>query len=130
LRFALAPPISLFTKGLNSMEKYRWLFALALAGFTVVQGACATEQAQDKPKEEGKVITTKSGLQYTDQKEGTGEAAKVGDKVFVHYTGWLKNGTKFDSSKDRNRPFDFKLGAGEVIKGWDEGITGGKPRLP
>ena len=72
------------------------------------------------------MVTTKSGLNYEDVQVGTGEAAKAGDSVEVHYTGWLKNGTKFDSSKDRGRPFSFALGAGRVIKGWDEGVAGMK----
>ena len=59
-------------------------------------------------------------------KQGTGEGAKNGDKVSVHYTGTLENGTKFDSSLDRNQPFEFTLGAGEVIQGWDQGIIGMK----
>ena len=71
-----------------------------------------------------------SGLKYTDEKVGTGAEAKRGDKVTVHYTGWLYNngqkGKKFDSSVDRAEPFDFTLGAGEVIRGWDEGIVGMK----
>jgi peptidylprolyl isomerase len=72
------------------------------------------------------VITTKSGLKYIDELEGTGATAKAGDQVSVHYTGKLKDGTKFDSSVDRNKPFDFPLGAGRVIKGWDEGVAGMK----
>jgi peptidylprolyl isomerase len=72
------------------------------------------------------VVTTQSGLMYIDQKVGTGAAAKKGDTVEVHYTGWLKDGKKFDSSRDRNRPFSFRLGAGKVIKGWDEGVAGMK----
>src|SRR5436309_10643348 len=70
--------------------------------------------------------TTTSGLQYEDQAEGSGNAAKAGDSVEVHYTGWLTSGKKFDSSKDRGRPFSFKLGAGQVIKGWDDGVEGMK----
>ena len=70
------------------------------------------------------MITTKSGLKYIDEKVGAGAAAKNGDTVDVHYTGWLKDGTKFDSSKDRGKPFSFPLGAGRVIKGWDEGVAG------
>jgi FKBP-type peptidyl-prolyl cis-trans isomerase len=70
--------------------------------------------------------TTKSGLKYLDEKVGTGAEAKAGDRVTVHYTGTLKDGTKFDSSKDRNEPFAFQLGAGKVIKGWDEGVAGMK----
>jgi FKBP-type peptidyl-prolyl cis-trans isomerase FkpA len=72
------------------------------------------------------MITTPSGLQYEDIAEGTGTAAKAGDTVQVHYTGWLTDGTKFDSSVDRKSPFNFKLGAGRVIKGWDEGVAGMK----
>src|SRR5215468_4034986 len=72
------------------------------------------------------MVTTPSGLQYEDVQEGNGAAAKSGDTVEVHYTGWLTNGTKFDSSLDRGRPFSFKLGAGQVIKGWDAGVDGMK----
>ncbi|MDD5330296.1 MAG: FKBP-type peptidyl-prolyl cis-trans isomerase [Sulfuricella sp.] len=71
-------------------------------------------------------ITTASGLIYEDIKEGEGDAAAAGKHVYVHYTGWLTDGTKFDSSKDRNDPFDFPLGAGHVIRGWDEGVQGMK----
>src|SRR4051812_19731259 len=73
------------------------------------------------------MITTKSGLSYEDQAEGNGTEAQAGNTVDVHYTGWLNDGTKFDSSRDRGRPFSFKLGAGQVIKGWDEGVAGMKP---
>jgi len=69
-------------------------------------------------------ITTPSGLQYEDITIGSGATATAGNLVSVHYTGWLMDGTKFDSSKDRNEPFDFNLGAGQVIKGWDEGVQG------
>ncbi len=71
-------------------------------------------------------ITTSSGLIYEDTREGEGAAAAAGQRVSVHYTGWLTNGTKFDSSKDRNDPFDFPLGGGRVIRGWDEGVQGMK----
>ncbi|WP_124951619.1 FKBP-type peptidyl-prolyl cis-trans isomerase [Sulfuriferula thiophila] len=71
-------------------------------------------------------MTTASGLIYEDTIEGTGATAAAGQTVTVHYTGWLTNGTKFDSSKDRNQPFNFHLGAGEVIRGWDEGVAGMK----
>jgi len=74
--------------------------------------------------------TTPSGLQFIDTTVGTGAEATVGALVSVHYTGWLYTngvkGAKFDSSKDRNDPFDFPLGAGHVIKGWDEGVQGMK----
>ena len=68
--------------------------------------------------------TTPSGLVYEDITVGNGASAQAGQQVSVHYTGWLVDGAKFDSSKDRNEPFNFKLGAGNVIKGWDEGVQG------
>jgi FKBP-type peptidyl-prolyl cis-trans isomerase len=77
-------------------------------------------------EKERKVVTTESGLKYEDLEEGQGAEAKSGDRVQVHYTGWLKDGKKFDSSKDRDQPFPFNLGKGEVIKGWDEGVAGMK----
>ena len=67
---------------------------------------------------------TDSGLNYEDLTLGSGEAAVAGQTVSVHYTGWLENGSKFDSSRDRNQPFRFPLGAGRVIRGWDEGVQG------
>jgi FKBP-type peptidyl-prolyl cis-trans isomerase len=73
-----------------------------------------------------KMSKTASGLAYQDTKVGTGATAAAGQNVSVHYTGWLPDGTKFDSSRDRNQPFDFKLGAGQVIRGWDEGVAGMK----
>ena len=79
---------------------------------------------QDGP--EGKEVTTASGLQYIDLKTGTGATAQAGQTVTVHYSGWLENGNKFDSSIDRGQPFSFPLGAGRVIKGWDEGVQGMK----
>ncbi len=74
------------------------------------------------------MTTLASGLQYEDTVVGTGAMAKAGQYVRVHYTGWLfqdgKAGAKFDSSKDRGEPFEFALGAGQVIRGWDEGVQG------
>lgn len=71
-------------------------------------------------------ITTSSGLSYMDEVVGTGEVAVAGKTATVHYTGWLENGKQFDSSVDRGQPFSFRLGAGQVIKGWDEGVQGMK----
>lgn len=70
--------------------------------------------------------TTPTGLTIEDVVVGDGAAAAAGQQVKVHYTGWLTNGTKFDSSRDRAEPFSFGLGAGQVIKGWDEGVAGMK----
>ncbi len=90
--------------------------------------AVATKVAGGK-----KVNATPSGLQYIDIVEGNGESPKLGQQVQVHYTGTLENGTKFDSSVDRGQPFEFPIGMGRVIKGWDEGVmtmkVGGKRKL-
>jgi FKBP-type peptidyl-prolyl cis-trans isomerase len=75
---------------------------------------------------EGNEVTTSSGLQYVELTVGTGATAEAGQTVTVHYTGWLEDGKKFDSSVDRGQPFSFPLGAGRVIKGWDEGVKGMK----
>jgi len=69
------------------------------------------------------MTTTPSGLQIEDLVPGNGASPLPGQQVSVHYTGWLADGTKFDSSKDRGQPFAFKLGAGQVIRGWDEGVA-------
>jgi peptidylprolyl isomerase len=79
------------------------------------------------------VVTTPSGLKYVELVEGTGETPETGKTVNVHYTGTLEDGTKFDSSRDRGQPFSFKIGIGQVIKGWDEGVmtmkVGGRRQL-
>lgn len=92
--------------------------------------AVAEQLSQKKPAptkvnqmSDEKVVTTDSGLKYTEIKEGTGATPKKGQTVTVHYTGTLEDGTKFDSSRDRGQPFSFKLGVGQVIKGWDEGLS-------
>jgi FKBP-type peptidyl-prolyl cis-trans isomerase len=72
------------------------------------------------------LITTASGLKYVDLVDGDGTVAVAGKSVEVHYTGTLSDGTKFDSSHDRRKPFSFRLGGGQVIKGWDEGVAGMK----
>jgi peptidylprolyl isomerase len=83
--------------------------------------------------QEGEEQETASGLKYVDLKEGTGASPEAEDKVTVHYTGWLEDGTKFDSSVDKGQPFTFTIGMGKVIKGWDEGVmsmkVGGKRKL-
>jgi len=74
------------------------------------------------PESEENVVTTDSGLQYVVLQEGTGASPADGQTVTVHYTGTLEDGTKFDSSRDRSRPFSFRVGVGQVIRGWDEGV--------
>lgn len=89
-------------------------------------------EATDAMTEET-LTTTDSGLQYVDVTEGTGAMPQSGQRVTVHYTGTLEDGTKFDSSRDRGRPFTFQIGVGQVIKGWDEGVAtmrvGGQRKL-
>ena len=93
----------------------------------VAAGAALAQTNTASPtKVTGPGTTTASGLTYWDIKVGTGVTAARGKPVRVHYTGWLTNGNKFDSSVDRNQPFVFNLGAGEVIRGWDEGVAGMK----
>ena len=93
------------------------------------------ESAQMKSKQEQNltITTTPSGLKFIDEEVGTGGSPSKGQTVKVHYTGWLENGTKFDSSVDRGQPFEFVIGVGQVIKGWDEGVStmkiGGKRKL-
>ncbi len=99
-----------------------------LAGLAAAQTDTAKKEPaapQGPTKVTGDPIKTASGLEYWDIKAGTGAEAKPGHKVKVDYTGWLTNGKKFDSSVGK-RPFEFMLGAGQVIKGWDEGVAGMK----
>lgn len=121
----------------RSVEKLLVLFLL-LTGIAIA--ACSEREAV-KPASDAKpaastpapLTTTPSGLAYADLTVGSGAQPVAGKPVKVHYTGWLENGTKFDSSVDRGEPFVFTIGAGEVIPGWDEGVmtmkTGGKRRL-
>ena len=118
----------------------RIIFAMAIVALIAVTAVAqtSTKPASQKAAPQKKMttntkaptvvtgvpVTTKSGLKYWDITVGNGPIATAGQKVTVHYTGWLGNGSKFDSSVDARKPFDFHLGAGEVIKGWDEGVAG------
>jgi len=121
-------------------QKIIVLFLAALLGIS----ACKQSDNSPKGKPEStmndqagttgdRMIKTSSGLQYEDLVPGSGASPSTGKKVVVHYTGWLTDGTKFDSSLDKNEPFTFVIGAGQVIPGWDEGVMtmkiGGKRRL-
>ena len=109
------------------------VLVVALSGFSTLLTASEGALAQSK----GKTMTTASGLQIIDTKEGTGASPKSGQTCVMHYTGWLyengQKGKKFDSSVDRNEPFEFPIGQRRVIAGWDEGVAsmkvGGKRTL-
>ncbi len=110
--------------------------ALLLAAIALVLSACGDDgeaPAENGGDVTGETVTTDSGLQYIDIEVGTGEAPQAGQTVVVHYTGWLTDETKFDSSLDRGTPFSFVLGVGQVIPGWEEGLAtmkvGGQRRL-
>ena len=121
----------------------RWLVILVfLATLGVACGSSSDSQSNTSNSNSSEVnmaddadvtVTTASGLQIKTLVEGTGDKAEPGKTAVVHYTGWLLDGTKFDSSVDRGTPFEFPLGAGRVIKGWDEGVAtmniGGKVEL-
>jgi len=110
------------------MLKTACLIALVTFVVTAVfaQGGSAKPNTSAPTKVTGDGTKTADGLQYWDIKVGTGPVAAAGQTVKVHYTGWLTNGKKFDSSVDRGEPFTFNLGGGQVIKGWDEGVAGMK----
>lgn len=114
---------------------FRKTYYTAVAAIAITMSTSAgIAQNQGWPiAAEQKPITTRTGLQYVDLEVGKGPTPPPGTYVSVQYTGWLTNKTKFDSSLDRKEPFEFKLGAGQVIPGWDEGVAtmrvGGKRRL-
>ena len=99
---------------------------VVLSIFALLSGMAVAQSSNGPTKVEGPGKMTITKLRYWDIKVGDGAEAKSGDRVKVHYTGWLTRGKKFDSSKDRKQPFEFKLGAGQVIKGWDQGVAGMK----
>ena len=110
------------------MKHLRFLLLFLVAFSLSLQPLLAAKNKTKNKKTEGSMKQAESvtSLKKEDLTVGTGDEAKPGAKVKVHYTGWLTNGTKFDSSVDRHEPFEFKLGAGMVIKGWDEGVKGMK----
>jgi peptidylprolyl isomerase len=127
--------VTLFMKDAEKMPRFQFrssLIAIAVVGaFLLVVPTMATAQTT------GKIMTTASGLQIIDSTVGTGASPKPGQICVMHYTGWLyedgKKGKKFDSSVDRNEPFEFPIGQRRVIAGWDEGVAtmkvGGKRTL-
>ena len=109
----------------------------AAAACVLALGSFAATPTPASAEPQGKTMTTASGLQITDSKVGSGATPKTGQTCVMHYTGWLYDngakGAKFDSSLDRGEPFEFQIGMGQVIKGWDEGVAtmkvGGKRTL-
>ena len=115
--------------------KQQFALVVTLFVFLGVASGCGSTNKSSAPsaastsspmKVNGTPTTTASGLQYWDIVVGNGATAASGNTVKVHYTGFLTSGEKFDSSRDRGEPFSFPLGAGQVIKGWDEGVAGMK----
>ena len=111
------PQIVVKTEVAASLNQSNSLLAEA-----TIPDAPATIAGNNMAENTEKIETTPSGLKYVELKEGTGAEPKTGQTVVVHYTGTLENGTQFDSSRDRGSPFEFKIGVGQVIKGWDEGV--------
>jgi peptidylprolyl isomerase len=115
------------------LKKIIALAAALVRGATLAAYGAPDGKKPAQKKAAGKVVTTKSGLKYEDIVVGKGASPKPGQTVTVHYTGWLTNGKKFDSSRDRNEPFEFVIGQGQVIRGWDEGVmsmkVGGRRKL-
>jgi FKBP-type peptidyl-prolyl cis-trans isomerase len=110
----------------ENMTKQKLVPLFILFALVAAASGRAQTDTSSPTKVTGKPKTTSSGLQYWDIVVGTGATAVAGKPVKVHYTGWLTNGKKFDSSVDRGQPFVFPLGGGQVIKGWDEGVAGMK----
>jgi FKBP-type peptidyl-prolyl cis-trans isomerase len=102
------------------------LFALFLAACGGSDASGGAAGGGDFKVDSAALTKTASGLQYQDVTAGGGAEARDGQVAVVHYTGWLTDGTKFDSSRDRGEPFSFPIGAGQVIPGWDEGVAGMK----
>ena len=113
--------------------RWVWILCLGLAGVAMGPFYRAEGKEQDMQKVEEKTQKTATGLEYVELLEGAGASPKKGQTVTVHYTGWLTDGKKFDSSVDRGKPFSFQIGVGQVIPGWDEGVgsmkVGGKRKL-
>lgn len=112
------------------MQRFMKMIA---AGMLAALFAVPVYAAKEVKKSDSRTVTTASGLKYTDLVVGKGASPVAGKQVKVHYTGTLENGKKFDSSVDRNEPFSFVIGVGQVIPGWDEGVmtmkVGGKRKL-
>ena len=132
MRFSLVAAllIALAAAGCNQSQTESTSSTSSSATSTTESSTPAPAAATTPPATSGssaQEVTMPSGLKYQDLTVGSGTEAVAGKKVSVHYTGWLQSdNTKFDSSVDRGQPFEFQLGAGQVIRGWDEGVAGMK----
>lgn len=104
----------------------RALAALLMAAGPFLPAVLAVQDKKPAAPAAARETVTPSGVRYVDLQLGQGDEAQLGKIVEVHYTGWLQDGTRFDSSRDRAHPFTFRLGSGDAIKGWDEGLLGMK----
>jgi len=122
-----------YLNGAQPFSVFQQVIDAALAGGGGAGQTPTPQAAGTPPPVAGEPTATSSGLQYIDIQVGSGNSPQTGQTVVVHYTGWLADGTKFDSSVDRGQSFSFTIGTGQVIKGWDEGVAtmnvGGKRRL-
>jgi peptidylprolyl isomerase len=122
-----------YLSGAQPFSVFQQMIDAALAGEGGAEQTATPQAAGTPPPVSGEATVTASGLKYIDIEVGSGDSPQTGQTVSVDYTGWLTDGTKFDSSVDRGQPFSFTIGTGQVIKGWDEGVAtmkvGGKRRL-
>ena len=122
-----------YISGAQPFSAFQQMIDAALAGEGAAGQTPTPEAEGGPPSVRGEPTVTASGLQIIDVEVGSGDSPQTGQTVSVHYTGWLADGTKFDSSVDRGQPFSFTIGTGQVIEGWDEGVAtmkvGGKRRL-
>jgi len=122
-----------YISGAQPFSVFQQMIDAALAGEGAAGQTPTPEAEGGPPSVSGEATVTASGLQIIDVEVGSGDSPQTGQTVTVHYTGWLADGTKFDSSVDRGQPFSFTIGTGQVIEGWDEGVAtmkvGGKRRL-
>jgi len=123
----MVPPVSRDNRYLSSgylCNMFLRLVATLVLGAVLVSATGCGSTAAPSTTASKNEVTMQNGLKYTDDQVGTGAEASSGKTAVVHYTGWLADGTKFDSSRDRGQPLSFPLGGGRVIRGWDEGVVG------
>jgi FKBP-type peptidyl-prolyl cis-trans isomerase len=110
----------------KTLQRAVFATLLVAVGPLLLPAFAEQEKGRSDAAATGREVVNPSGLRYLDLRPGQGDEAQLGKIVEVHYIGWLDDGTRFDSSRDDDRPFTFRLGAGDAIKGWDEGLVGMK----